>query len=123
MLELVKQRLAQLGYNVKEADEPLLLYVIEKVELEVKVFTNLRVRPPELDKVIADKVAIEFLMTMSATNRLTEVEVAQVVKSITEGDTTVQYADDSSAPTLNILLSYLMAATDKILMGYRRIRW
>ena len=51
-----------------------------------------------------------------------DMDLTDAVKSITEGDTTIQFAEGSSqSEMLDMLIKYLLRPID--LSDYRRIRW
>lgn len=94
--EKVVKRLASLNYEIKDTDEFVLKYVIDKVEQGIKNKTNLSEVPEGLHFVFVDRVCGEFLKGMYISNLLADKQIEATVTSIKEGDTQVSFDKDSS---------------------------
>lgn len=124
MIEKVKQRLASLGYECVESDDFALDFVIKKTEQHIKHFCNTVNVPDCLEWVMVDMVCGDFLLTKNSTGQLTSMQVAAVVKKLTEGDTTVEYnvTTDREA-TFNAYLDKMVNGHTSDLIAHRKLRW
>ena len=135
MLELVKQRLADLGFATSNEpgnepgnfDDNLLLYAIEKVEFYIQARTNLKLVPDELTNVAIDMAVGEFLFAKHASGQLdlSRINFEAVIKRVQDGDTDVTYAvSDSYSPEalFNIFIEQLRHGGVKW-SDYRVIKW
>jgi len=118
------RRLQSLGYEFDKYDAWLLSYLKAKVEQEIKTFCNLPEVPEELYRVEVDRVCGEFLMARKTTGELRGIGAAGLLKSITEGDTSLTYAvADGEAITLDGVIRLLVDAGKTQLISFRRLRW
>lgn len=131
MLELVKQRLVDLGFATSNEpgnlDDNLLLYTIEKVEFYIQARTNLNLVPQELANVAIDMAVGEFLFAKHASGQLdlSHINFGAVIKRVQDGDTDVTYAvSDSYSPEakFNALIEQLRHGGVKW-SDYRVIKW
>lgn len=122
----VKDRLAQLGYEMQEGDEVTLLFCISRVEEYIKNTCNVTEIPEGLHYKSIDMVCGEFLDTKLSIGQLEgyNVEDNRLIKSIAEGDTTVTY-QDGAADSYTAMSEYIssLKAADAELYTYRKIRW
>ena len=131
MLELVKQRLVDLGFATSNEpgilDNNLLAYAIEKVEFYIQARTNLKLVPQELTNVAIDMAVGEFLFAKHASGQLdlSRINFEAVVKRVQDGDTDVTYAvSDSYSPEakFNLFIEQLRHGGVKW-SDYRVIKW
>lgn len=121
--EIVK-RLASLNYEVKDADEFVLKYVIDKVEQSIKNKTNLSEVPEGLHFVFVERVCGEFLKGMYDSNSLTDKQIEATVTSIKEGDTQVSFDKDSSPQAIfGAYITYLANCGDDDFAKFRKFVW
>ena len=124
MIENVKQRLTSLGYECVESDDFALDFVIKKVEQHIKHFCNIITVPDCLECTMIDMVCGEFLMQKKTMGQLTSLQIDNVVKRLTEGDTTVEYnvTTDREA-TFNAYLNKMVNGHTADLLAHRKLRW
>lgn len=121
----VKERLEWLGYVVSESDEVALQFCIDRTEEHIKNVCNLDELPDELKYKAVDMVCGVFLGNLSELNRLEgyAAEDNRLIKSITEGDTTVTYQDsEDRSAGIKALISGLKGDESE-LYSFRRLRW
>lgn len=124
MIELVKQRLASLGYTCTDEDAFALQFCIDKVNQHIQHFCNISEIPACLETVQVDMVCGEFLLAKKTMGQLTSVQIEPIVKKIQEGDATVEYAAtvDREA-TFNAYLDKMVRGHDAELVAHRKLRW
>ena len=123
-LELIKTRLAQLGYTASEVDDGTLTYISDTMQRSLKLTLNILEIGEEIENIVIDKICGEFLMLKKSTGQNINISVGAAVKAITEGDTSVQYDSALSGEAqLDMLIKWLISGRDSILMRCRRIRW
>lgn len=129
MLEQVKERLQSFGYELKESDEPILIFCIQKVENTIKNDCNVSSIPDGLVNIAVDMVVGEFLTAKKtfAPNDITGLDLDFAVKQIQTGDTNTVFATGEGSLTaeqrLNTFLNYLLTYGRDEFSCYRRIRW
>lgn len=97
MITEIKERLETLGYEVKPEDDAFIIFVLDKTNERIKIFTNQSVVPEELKYEIIDAIVGEFMLAKLATGGL---DVERAVQSISEGDTSVTFAKDSDGASV-----------------------
>lgn len=129
MLERVKERLVSFGYAVKDGDEVILTFSIQKVENTIKNDCNVSYVPDGLMNVAIDMAIGEFLTAKKtfSPDDIAGLDLNFAVKQIQEGDTNTVFAtgDGSLTPEqrLNSFLNYLLTHGRGEFSSYRRIRW
>lgn len=129
MLEQVKERLQSFGYDLKENDEAILIFCIQKVENTIKNDCNVSFIPDGLMNIAVDMVVGEFLTTKKtfAPNDITGLDLDFAVKQIQTGDTNTVFATGEGSLTaeqrLNNFLNYLLTYGRDEFSCYRKIRW
>lgn len=129
MLEQVKERLQSFGYDLKENDEAILIFCIQKVENTIKNDCNVSSIPDGLVNIAVDMVVGEFLTTKKtfAPNDITGLDLDFAVKQIQTGDTNTVFATGEGSLTaeqrLNTFLNYLLTYGRDEFSCYRKIRW
>ena len=127
LIEMVLRRLISFNYQLKEDDSWLLAFAIQKVEHHIKDYCNITTLPVGLFNVTTDKVCGEFLQSKFATGQLeiAELDFGEAVKSVQEGDTTVQFASGANSDTdkIQLLINGLINGNEGDLVCYRRLKW
>lgn len=129
MLEMVKERLQSFGYELKEGDEVILNFSIQKVENTIKNDCNTPSIPDGLVNIAVDMVVGEFLTAKKtfAPDDITGLDLDFAVKQIQTGDTNTVFATGEGSLTaeqrLNAFLNYLLTNGKEEFSCYRRLRW
>jgi len=127
MLEDVTKRLESFGYEVTEADNWMIEFLIQKIENSIKADCNINTIPEELHEIAVDMVVGEFLLNKKSREQLEGFDLEAAVKQIHEGDTSVTFAigDGSKTPEerLDELILYLMNYGKGKFAAYRCIKW
>jgi len=127
MLEDVTKRLESFGYEVTEADNWMIEFLIQKIENSIKADCNINTIPEELHEIAVDMVVGEFLLNKKSRGQLEGFDLEAAVKQIHEGDTSVTFAigDGSKTPEerLDELILYLMNHGKGKFASYRCIKW
>lgn len=124
MVDIIKQRLASLGYECTEPDAFALQFCMAKVEQHIKHVCNIREVPACLEAVQVDMVCGEFLLSKKTMGQLTNIQVEAVVKRLTEGDTTVEYNTTTDREAMfNAYLDKMIHGHNADLMAHRKLRW
>lgn len=129
MLEKVKERLQSFGYTLKDGDEVILTFSIQKVENTIKNDCNVPSIPDGLENIAIDMVVGEFLTAKKtfSPDDITGLDLDYAVKQIQEGDTNTVFATGEGCLTaeqrLNAFLNYLLTYGRDEFSCYRRLRW
>lgn len=129
MLDRVKERIESFGYVLKDGDEAILSYSIQKVENTIKNDCNISSIPDGLVNIAVDMVAGEFLTAKKtfSPDDIAGIDLDFAVKQIQEGDTNTVFATGEASLTpeqrLNSFLNYLLAHGRDEFSCYRGIRW
>jgi hypothetical protein len=127
MLEDVTKRLESFGYEVTEADNWMIEFLIQKIENSIKADCNINTIPEGLYEIAVDMVVGEFLLNKKSRGELEGFDLEAAVKQIHEGDTSVTFAigDGSKTPEerLDELILYLMNYGKGKFAAYRCIKW
>ena len=124
MLRTVKARLAFMGYELSAGDDTALIFLIGKTDDHIKNYCNIDEVPEELKRSEADMIALEFLNTKAASGSLDESDISMdKVTQISEGDTSVSFANDSGCWTLGSMYQAMKRKFDADLLPFRRMRW
>lgn len=124
--EMVLNRLVSFNCCLKEDDSWVIAFTIQKVENHIKNSCNITEIPIGLYEIATDKVCGEFLLTKLQTGQLniSELDFSQMVKSIQEGDTTVQFESGASdTDKIQLLINGLINGSEGDLVCYRKIKW
>lgn len=119
--QLVITRLSGFGVNVTEADDLLLAYVISKIERDVKNFCNISEVPEDLYYVWSDAVCADFLRSKLSSGTLEN--ISSIVKSISEGDTTINFSENSTPEGQLLTCISTMDLNLSDLIRYRKLVW
>lgn len=117
----VVTRLKGFGYTVVTEDDPLIDYMISKVEQDLKNLTNLNEVPTGLKFEWVDAVCGEFLSMKMATGKLEN--ISQIVKSISEGDTTVTYSEKMTPEAQFLVCLESLKIDVSAVIRYRVMTW
>lgn len=127
MLEDVNARLLSFGYTVNENDNWILGFIIKKVNDEIISELNVTTIPDTLYNNAIDRVVGKFFFELKNLGKLTEFDITEIVKSIQEGDTRVEYAIGSGSKTpeqrLDDVIKSLMISGTSSFSRYRCIVW
>ena len=129
MLEKVKERLQSFGYTLKDGDEVILNFSIQKVENTIKNDCNVSSIPDGLVNIAVDMAIGEFLTAKKtfSPNDIAGLDLDFAVKQIQTGDTNTVFATGGSSLTpeqrLNAFVSYLLTYGRDEFSCYRKIRW
>lgn len=129
MLEKVKERLQSFGYTLKDGDEVILNFSIQKVENTIKNDCNVSSVPDGLVNIAVDMAIGEFLTAKKtfSPNDIAGLDLDFAVKQIQTGDTNTVFATGESSLTpeqrLNAFVSYLLTYGRDEFSCYRKIRW
>lgn len=124
--EAVLKRLVSFGYDLKEDDGWMICFAMQKVENHIKNSCNTTSVPDGLFNVAVDMVCGEFLFTKKQTGKLelTDLDLDGAIASISEGDTSVQFASGSSdEDKFNSFLDYLLHNGEGDFVCYRKLKW
>ena len=112
MLERVKERLGSFGYVLKDGDEVILTFSIQKVENTIKNDCNVSSIPDGLANIAIDMAAGEFLTAKKtfSPDDIAGLDLGFAVKQIQEGDTITVFAIGEGTLTSEF-------------SSYRRFRW
>lgn len=110
---------ACVGYEVKESELPLLGYIYNDVSQHIKNDCNVTEVPPGLQSILDELTAGKFLALQK--NTIIGVDGFDVVKSIREGDTTVELGGTSNEQRYDALVKRLTRERD--FSCYRKFRW
>lgn len=126
MIIKIKERLAMLGYEVKQTDEATVAFSYGKVKNTILNDCNLTDIPGGLEYVAVDMSTGEFLLAKKtfAPGDLTGLDIGEVVKSIQTGDTTVQFdSNTSSTAALDTLINHFLTYGKRQFACFRRMNW
>ena len=133
MLRSVYERLVSLGYEIPfvdgefipdATDEMMLTFIHEKEVNTVKGECNTDSIPDELESVVVDHIAGEFLKSKKNLGqlRLNDIDFSGAVSGIKLGDTDIRFAENGSqAEMFDSLINAMTRPID--FSDFRRIRW
>lgn len=123
----VIKRLGQLGYTATYEDNDQIDFELTKTLNYVKNYCNITIIPEILDPRIIDRVCGDFLHYKKNSGSLDGFNYDAVIKSIKEGDTTINYAvgqgEDTPENRFDAFVKSLDRGFDKWCTPHRRIRW
>lgn len=129
MLEKVKERLESFGYILKDGDEAVIAFSVQKVEGTIKNDCNIPEVPDGLLPVAVDMAAGEFLLAKKtfSPGDIAGLDLSPAVKQIQAGDTNTVFVTGDAGMTpeqrLDNLISYLLTHGREELSCYRKLRW
>ena len=110
---------ASVGYEVQNIDLPVLSYIYSDVEQHIKNDCNVTEIPEGLQTVLDELTAGKFLALQKGV--ILGTEGTEVVKSIREGDTTVELGGTSTEQRYDAIVRVLTRERD--FACYRKFRW
>ena len=129
MLKSVKQRLTSLGYKVKDTDEGLLSFALQKAVDMIKNQCNVSEVPEGLFCIAVDMAAGEFLLEKKtfAPEDIAGLDLDFAVERIQQGDSDTVFAVGKGSQTaeqrLDALIRYLTSYGRDQFSCFRRLRW
>lgn len=129
MLERVKKRLESFGYVLKDGDEAILTFSIQKAENTIKNDCNVPSIPDGLANIAIDMAVGEFLTAKKtfSPDDIAGLDLDFAVKQIQKGDTTTIFAAGEGSLTpeqrLTTFLNYLLTHGRDEFSCYRKLRW
>lgn len=125
--EQVISRLKMLGYVASLEDNDHIYFELSKTTDYVKNYCNITEIPEILDYRIIDRICADFLYYKKNSGSLEGFNYDAVIKSIKEGDTTIQYAvgqgEDTAENRFDAFVKQLERGFDKWITPHRRLRW
>ena len=125
-IEAVINRLNTFGYTVTAADEWMVAFCIQKVNLHIMNSCNTSSVPDGLFYVAVDRVCGEFLfgMMQSGQLELENLDLGGAITQIREGDTTVEFGSGTSDDEkFTAFLNYLRNEGEGDFICYRKLKW
>ena len=129
MQERLKERLESFGYALKDGDEAMLAFSIQKATSTIKNDCNVSSIPDGLENIAIDMAIGEFLTAKKtfSPDDIAGLDLDFAVKQIQEGDTNTVFATGEGSLTpeqrLNSFLNYLLTHGRDEFSCYRRLRW
>ncbi|EQF23473.1 hypothetical protein QEW_3499 [Clostridioides difficile CD160] len=129
VIDSIEKRLEGFGYVLKDGDKWLIDFVKEKIENIIKLDCNINEIPKELKNIEIDIIVGEFLFTKKNMGQLDieSLNFEVVEKSISEGDTKVDFAIGSGSQTpeqrFDSLMAYLTTYGKDKILTFRCLRW
>lgn len=120
----VQERLKALGYEVKNTDSFMLEFAIQAAKQHICNTANIPEVPEELSTLAVDMAAGEFLYGVRMTGALGGKEIEQIVRSIKEGDTNVEYAEDMTpSQRIDAYINHMRFGREQEIYAFRRMTW
>lgn len=129
MLEAVKQRLRSFGYEVKDCDEIILTFSLQKAENMVRNECSVSEIPIGLFNTAVDMAVGEFLLAKKtfAPDDMAGLDLDIAVERIQQGDSDTVFALGKGSQTneqrLDALIQHLLNSGNGQFACYRRIKW
>ena len=124
MLERLVGRLGELGLAPPDEDRPLLKTILAGAQRWVLAESGQPELPEALELVVVDMAAGEYLSFRKSVGRLEEFEEEQVVRQMSQGDTSITYAVEfGQVSPLEGLIAKLMTPPVAVMNQWRRLRW
>lgn len=121
------QRLQSFGYVYDDATDDFVLELLyQKVTARICHICNISTLPAGcMEAEIIDAVCGEFLAGKKATGTLAGVELEEVVKAITEGDTKVEFATGNvgADDIFNAYMKKLCTIDTSAIIAHRKVKW
>ena len=128
-MEQARERLESFGYLLKDGDEVILAFSLQKVENTIKNDCNVSSVPKGLVSIAIDMAVGEFLTAKKAftPDDIAGLDLDYAVKQIQAGDTNTVFATGEGNLTpeqrLNNFLNYLLTHGRDEFSCYRKLRW
>ncbi|MCL2828353.1 MAG: hypothetical protein FWD99_06400 [Oscillospiraceae bacterium] len=124
MKEKLIVRLGELGITPSAEDDLALDALLLGAKRRLLAETGQKTLPQALEATVVDMAAGEYLFFRRNTGRLEGFDAGQVVRQISQGDTSVTYetAGESGSP-LDGLIARLSTPPPELVVKWRRIQW
>ena len=129
VLEAARQRLAALGYEMKDGDEALLSLALKRAQEDVRNECNVTKIPKGLKNAVADMAAGEFLLAKKtfAPEDIEGLDLDMAVERLQQGDSYTVFAVGKGGLTaeqrLDSLIQHLLNDGRGLFSCYRRVKW
>lgn len=129
MFDKVIERLKSFDYELKDGDDAVVNFLIQKVENTIKNDCNVSSVPDGLINIAVDMVIGEFLSAKKtfAPEDIASINLDLAIKQIQTGDTNTVFATGEANQTdeqrLNSFINYLLTYGRDEFSCYRKIRW
>lgn len=123
-LDMVDFRLQSFSYELKNEDAWTIGFLIQSTTSTIKNECHITKIPNDLYFVMVDMVCGEFLAEKKSIGQLTEEQIAPIIKSISEGDTSYTYAEEESKDKLlSKALDRMRTGSKSEFLKHRSIVW
>ena len=120
----VQERLKSLGYECKNTDDYMLGFAMQAAKQHICNIANIRDVPEELSTLAVDMAAGEFLCAARTAGTLAGEEIEQIERSIKEGDTSVEYAEDMTpSQRIDAYINHMRFGREQEIYAFRRMTW
>jgi len=120
----LKARLGELGLIPPARDAGLLETLLVGSRRRILAEIGQTELPEELEAVAVDMAAGEYLSFRQSAGGLPEFDQEQVVRQMSQGDTSITYAVESGQQSpLDALIARLTTPPGALLRQWRRMRW
>jgi len=121
----VISRLSSFGYTIKENQQSAVTYSINRATEYIKANINREKIPDELYYTHVDMAVGLFLRDMKSTGQLGEsFDFAASVKSISEGDVSITYADTGTPEEkFDSMVNSMTNPPQSTFSAFRRLKW
>lgn len=126
IIDDIEKRLEGFGCTLNDGDKWLIDFVREKIENSIKLDCNINEIPKELYNIEIDMIVGEFLFTKKNMGQLDieSINFEAVEKSISEGDTKVDFAiSQTPEQRFDSLIAYLTTYGKNKILTFRCLRW
>lgn len=128
MKDLAEEQLAAFGYTVTDADDALLSLSVSKAVMYAQNEIADDEIPAKLIPFIVDMICGEFLSVKKAFSpeSIAGLDLSAAVKRIQAGDTSTEFAVDSSQTAegrLDTVISLLRSSGKRQFSCFRKLRW
>ena len=124
MLDELKARLGEIGLVPPAEDEALLMTLLAGACRWVLAEIGQEALPESLEAAVVDMAAGEYLLFRKSVGLLAEFEQEQVVRQMSQGDTSITYAVEfGQMSPLDALIAKLRVPPEALLNQWRRLRW
>lgn len=123
----VVERLSQFGYDATENDYDQIDFEIELVVNYTLDYCNITELPEIIKPRMIDRICASFLFHKKNSGTMEGFDYDLAVKSIKEGDTTINYVvgqgEDTPENRFDSLVKQLERGYDKWITHFRRLQW
>ena len=124
MRERLQARLGELGLSPPAEDKALLVTLLAGACRWMLAETGQEEVPAALEGAVVDMAAGEYLFFRKSAGRLSEFDQEQVVRQMSQGDTSVTYAVEfGQVSPVDALIERLRTPPEALMRQWRRFRW